>query len=136
MGKGTPSRAGNYSRQLLPLTVVPLESCSLRMAVLQLSLLQNYFKISWLIWAVREPGGFAQGAPSECDALTPSSHQASQSDHPLYLQLHVPAPFLVLIGIYERSWAKELNWQRKTTAKRLILYQFRPLDPKEETYLP
>lgn len=103
------------------------------MAVLRLSLLQNCFKISRLVWAVREAGGLAQGATYECDALTPSSHQTIQSCRPSHLQLHVPAPFLVFVGIYERSWAKELNWLRKTTAKRLILYRFRPLDPKEET---
>lgn len=79
------------------------------MAVLGLSLLQTYFKISWLVWVVREPGGLAQGATYECDALAPGSCQTSQSYHPSYLHLHIPAPFLLFIGTYERSWAKELN---------------------------
>lgn len=100
------------------------------MPVVGLSLLQNYFKISWLVWAVREPGGLAWGVTYECDALTPSSHQRSQSYHPSYLQLHVPAPFLVFTGIYERSWAKEINCLRKTTAKRHSL-PVQPLGSKK-----
>lgn len=82
-----------------------------------------------------ELGGLAQGAPYECDALIPSSHQMSQSYHLSYLQLHILVPFLVFIVPYGRIWAKELNWLGKNTAGRLNLYQFSPLGPKEDTYL-
>lgn len=98
--KGVPSRPWNYTRQILVLAVAPLESSSLQMAVLRLSLLQNYFKCSCWVWAGREQGWLSSGCHSWGWYSHP--HQRSQSCHP-YPHLHILAPFLVYMGIWERE---------------------------------
>lgn len=121
--KGAPSCPWSCTSQELLPAVAPLESSSLQMAVLRLSLLQNNFKPSWWVCAVRQHVGLAQGATCECDILIPSSSQRSQSCHP-HPHLPILGPVLLCIGMREKSQAKGLNWLRNTIGKRPISYQF------------